>query len=206
MPSLAWLDPDYVRDLLVNFDIAQSVDEILKAYPDKKVSIRSLKIFMRENGIRLRMESSELEDAIRCATNEVGGAYGRKMMKGYLESKNVRAGVNRIGQLQQATAPQYHENRRNDTQRQLNPGVYCAPHFGYNIHVDQNEKLGMYNIVFVIAVDGCSCYIVAYDIMPRKNNITIYSNVYCKAVVEFGLWDQLIADGGMWSFMNYVRV
>ena len=43
-------------------------------------------------------------------------------------------------------------------QNQLNPQVYHAPHFGYNLHFDQNETLVIFGCVFIIAVDGKSSY------------------------------------------------
>ena len=44
--------------------------------------------------------------------------------------------------------------------------------------MDQNEKLVMFGVTHVIAVDGHSKKIVANATMPIKNNLTIYEQVY----------------------------
>lgn len=49
---------------------------------------------------------------------------------------------------------------------------------GHKIHMDQNEKMVMFGTTFVIAVDGYSKKIVANAIMPVKNNLLIYDQVY----------------------------
>ncbi|CAC5373737.1 unnamed protein product [Mytilus coruscus] len=64
--------------------------------------------------------------------------------------------------------------------RNFNPVPYQADHFGHKIHLDQNEKLVMFGVTHVIAVDGYSVKIVRYTSMPVKNNITIYEDVYRK--------------------------
>lgn len=44
--------------------------------------------------------------------------------------------------------------------------------------MDQNEKLGMFGVTHVLAVDGFSSKIVATSTMPVKNNLVIYERVY----------------------------
>lgn len=44
--------------------------------------------------------------------------------------------------------------------------------------MDQNEKLVMYGVTHVIAVDGYSSFIVGHASMPRKNNLVIYDKVF----------------------------
>ena len=60
--------------------------------------------------------------------------------------------------------------------RNMNPIPYHAGYFGHELHMDQNEKLAMFGITHVIAIDGYSSDIVGYSTMPRKNNITIYED------------------------------
>jgi hypothetical protein len=43
---------------------------------------------------------------------------------------------------------------------------------GHKLHMDQNEKLGMFGVTHV-AVDGSSGRIVASATMPWKNNLII---------------------------------
>ena len=49
---------------------------------------------------------------------------------------------------------------------------------GHKLHMDQNEKLVMFGVTHVIAVDGYSNKIVANATMPVKNNLAIYEEVY----------------------------
>lgn len=49
---------------------------------------------------------------------------------------------------------------------------------GHKIHMDQNEKMVMFGTTCVIAVDGYSKKIVGNAIMPVKNNLLIYDQVY----------------------------
>ena len=44
--------------------------------------------------------------------------------------------------------------------RNRNPIPYYASHYGHKLHIDQNEKLGMFGVTHVIAVDGFSSFIV----------------------------------------------
>lgn len=60
----------------------------------------------------------------------------------------------------------------------MNPSRYRADYFGEKLHLDQNEKLVMFGVTYVIAVDGYSSKVVAGAVMPIKNNITIYDWVY----------------------------
>lgn len=110
---------------------------------------------------------------------QVGPTYGRKMMTGYLNSKhNTRIGQNRVGDALKVAAPNYHQRRRTNTARQVNPIPYRADYFGEKVHIDQNEKLVMYGVTHVAAIDGHSRFIVAGATMPVKNNIVIYDKVF----------------------------
>lgn len=55
---------------------------------------------------------------------------------------------------------------------------YQAAYFGQKLHMDQNEKMAMYGVTYVVAIDGYSGKIVANSIMPVKNNLVIYDEVY----------------------------
>lgn len=46
------------------------------------------------------------------------------------------------------------------------------------MHMDQNEKLQMYGVTHVLAVDGYSRMIVGHASMAVKNNVRIYDEVY----------------------------
>lgn len=101
------------------------------------------------------------------------------MMTGYISNRdNLQVGHNRVGRALASVAPQHHERRRNDTARMVNPIPYRADYFGHKIHYDQNEKLVMYGVTHVIAIDGHSRFIVGNSTMPVKNNRIIYDEIY----------------------------
>jgi len=60
----------------------------------------------------------------------------------------------------------------------MNPVPYYAEYFGHKLHMDQNEKLGMFGCVHILAVNGYSSKIVSSTSMPVKNNLAIYDSVY----------------------------
>lgn len=62
--------------------------------------------------------------------------------------------------------------------KNTNPIPYEAEYFGHKLHIDQNEKLVMFGVTHVIAVDGFSGKIVAYTTMSVKNNLKIYEDIY----------------------------
>lgn len=62
--------------------------------------------------------------------------------------------------------------------RNLNPTPYYAGYMGHKLHIDQNEKLCMFGVTHVMAVDGYSKRVVSHATMPIKNNLIIYENVY----------------------------
>ena len=57
----------------------------------------------------------------------------------------------------------------------INPILYRAEFFGEKI---QNEKIVMYGVVHVVAVDGYSRKIVGFCTMSRKNPITILGTIF----------------------------
>uniref|UniRef100_A0A915IHI6 Uncharacterized protein n=1 Tax=Romanomermis culicivorax TaxID=13658 RepID=A0A915IHI6_ROMCU len=53
----------------------------------------------------------------------------------------LTASQQRVGDALKRVLPVYHENRRKGIQNQLYPSPYYAPYFGYNLHMDRNEKV-----------------------------------------------------------------
>ena len=99
-------------------------------------------------------------------------------MKGLLASKGIHVSENRIGKSLKRVDPSNHIYRATLTHFQTNPMPYSASYFGHKIHVDQNEKLIMFGVTHVVAVDGYSGKIVAAVLMPIKNCVAIYEHVY----------------------------
>ena len=56
------------------------------------------------------------------------------------------------------------------------------------------QYLPIIDILLPISVDGYSGMIITIDIMPIKNNITIYENIFKGAVEKYGLFDQIRLD------------
>ena len=72
----------------------------------------------------------------------------------------------------------------------INPFPYRADYFGHKLYFDQNEKLVMYGVTHVAAIDGHSRFVVEqHAIMPTKNNLVIYdiyTQVYSNRTLSLG--------------------
>ena len=99
-------------------------------------------------------------------------------MTGLLSSQGFHINQQRVRESLCRVSPVYQDARRQDTARQTNPAPYKADYVGHKLHVDQNQKVVMYGVTHVAAVDGYSGIIVGFVSMPIKNNVEIYSNLY----------------------------
>jgi len=163
----------------------------------KGVSVRSLKRICSKNDISARVDNETLLELVSKAVAEVGPTYGRKMMKGFLKQKNnIDISQKRVSSALREVNPSYHHRRQTDTARLLNPIPYRALYFGHKLHIDQNEKLAMYGVTHVCAIDGHSRFVLCSSTMPIKNNVIIYEEVLRKIVIEHGLFDQVRVDHG----------
>lgn len=104
--------------------------------------------------------------------------YGRKTMTGLLRSQGIRCAQSRVGEALREVHPRYQMARSSLTRRQLNPTPYMAHYYGEKLHVDQNEKLVLYGVTHVCAVDGFTGKIMTMCSMPVKNNVIIYEHVF----------------------------
>ena len=73
--------------------------------------------------------------------------------------------------------PRYTAQRRTSTTRAVNPIPYRADYFRHKLHIDHNERLVIYGVTHVVAIDGHSRFVVAGTTMPVKNNLTIYREI-----------------------------
>ena len=96
------------------------------------------------------------------------------MMTGLLSSEGVRASQLRVGQSLQRINLFHHYRRRTWMHSSTNPVSYRSEYFGEKLHIDQNEKLVMFGVTHVCAVDGHSGRIVGFVTMP----IIIYEKLY----------------------------
>ena len=115
-------------------------------------------------------------------------------MSGLLRSQGIVVGENRIGRSMQRVAPTAQIGRQRRAGRHLNPPPYTARFFGDKIHLDQNEKIAMYGVTHVMAIDGFSRKIVGMITIPVKNQISIYSTLFRPMFLQYGLWQQLRVD------------
>ena len=60
----------------------------------------------------------------------------------------------------------------------MNPLPYVAHYFNHKLHIDQNEKVIMFGLTHILAVDGYSGKIVSLVSMPIKNCSLIYEHVF----------------------------
>lgn len=99
-------------------------------------------------------------------------------MKGFLASLGFNVCQNRVGRSLKRVAPLHRARRQNTVHRQINPVPYTAAYFGQKLHIDQNEKLVLYGVTHVCAVDGFSGKIVGFVSMAIKSNEIIYDKLY----------------------------
>ena len=88
-------------------------------------------------------------------------------MTGLLASQGLRVSQQRVGESLSRVNPGYQHARRTATARQMNLIPYCADYFGHKLHIDQNEKLVMFGVTHICAVDGYSGKIVEFVTMLR---------------------------------------
>ena len=127
---------------------------------------------------------------------QVSPTYGRKSMTGLLvlASNGLRVGESRVGESLRQVNPSYQHARRTATARQMNPMPYRADFFGHKLHIDQNEKLVMFGVTHICAVDGYSGKIVGFVTMPVKNNVEIYTHLFRSALTldHLGLYINML--------------
>lgn len=124
------------------------------------------------------LSDGQLDRVVTASVGMVGPTYGRKMMTGMLASQEVYVAEKRVASSLRRVNPNFHEARCTATERHTNPHTYHADYFGHKVHVDQNEKLGMFGVTHVAAIDGYSGMIVGFVTMPIKNNLEIYEHLY----------------------------
>jgi len=99
-------------------------------------------------------------------------------MTGLLSSQGVNVSQKRVRKSLCRVSPIYQNLRTRRAERLVNPIPYHADYFGHKLHIDQNEKLVMFGITHVCAIDGYSGMIVGFITTPVKNNVEIYTHLY----------------------------
>ncbi len=106
---------------------------------------------------------------------------------GLLRSHGIQVSQAQLAASLRRVAPIHYQARRHDTYRMLNPAPYRTTHYGEKLHLDQNEKLVMYGVTHVLAVDGYSRKIVGFITLPMKNAIAIYDLILRPLLLQKGL-------------------
>ena len=99
-------------------------------------------------------------------------------MMGLLAAEGIRVSEKRVASFLRRVCTDIHSRRVISTQSLTNPIPYSASYPGDKLHVDQNEKLIMFGITHVCAIDGHSGMIIGFVTMPMKNYVIIYEELY----------------------------
>lgn len=149
---------DEIRKLIEDGRTHEDISLLLSSrHPGERgYSRRSVRRFCAMHGIRSRsgLTESELDDLLSSTVRSAGNSYGRKTMHGLLRWRGLRVGQNRISRSLTRVAPRAMRMRQHMAHRQLNPVPYRASYFGEKLHIDQNEKLNLFGVTHIIAVDG----------------------------------------------------
>ena len=84
----------------------------------------------------------------------------------------------KVGNVLKKICPRTQAERCMQAERSFNSKVYKVDYFGHKLLVDQNEKLVMYVVSYVVARDGYSRMITGYTTMAIKSNLTIYEKMF----------------------------
>ena len=76
----------------------------------------------------------------------------------------------------------------------MNPIPYCARYFREKVHCDLNEKLVLYGVTHVVAVDGYSRKDVGFITIPEENAVGIYEHL--PLILSIGLFHQVRTNHG----------
>lgn len=117
-------------------------------------------------------------------------------MQGFLPSEGINVSQRRIGNALSVLYPHAHHQRAVVSYQHINPLPYRAPHFGEKLHFDQNEKLNMFGVIHILAIDGFSRKIVGLISIPQNNPIIIFDCLFRPLLEQYGIWDQLRMDHG----------
>ena len=75
-------------------------------------------------------------------------------------------------------------------------------YYGHKLHLDQNEKLAMYGVNHVCAIDGFSKYIPAFSCMPVKN-VVIYNDIF--RLVYILCWVNISIEIVDWEWDSIIK-
>lgn len=165
---------------------------------ERGYSCRNVRRFCTDRLMRRRssLSDSDLDAVVGIFIRRVGHSYGRRTLHGLLRYYGIQVSQGRLSASLRRVAPSQYRARSLATYRVLNPVPYRASFYGEKLHLDQNEKLVMYGITHVIAVDGYSRKVVGFITLPVKNSIAIYDLLFRPLLIRDGLWEQVRVNHG----------
>ena len=189
-----------IRELVLQGITHSNIGDMLQhANPNVRgFSERSVRRFCQQHDISYRsnLTDIELSDTVHGAVQHLGHSYGRRMMHGVLAARDIHVSQARIAAALHHVAPNQYSARRYGVTQRHNPTPYRASYCGEKLHCDQNEKLNMYGVTHVLAIDGFSRKIIRCITLPVKNPIAIYDLLFRPILIQEGLWDQVRVDHG----------
>ena len=93
----------------------------------------------------------------------------------------------RVAASMQRVAPLEYARRCHITHRLPNPVPYYAHHFGKKLHLDQYEKVAMFGVTHILAVDGYSRKVVGFVTVPKNNSLVVYDLLFRPLLLSNGL-------------------
>ena len=101
------------------------------------------------------------------------------MMAGFFRKQfDLSVRQNRVGNTLATVCPLNHQQRTEGAFRKVNPLPCRANYFGRKMHFDQNDKLVMYEVTDVVAIDGQSRFIIGVYTISVKKNPVIYKEFF----------------------------
>lgn len=164
----------------------------------RSLSPRNVRRFCTQRGIHYRsgLTDFQLDNVVSSTVYRIGHSYGRRAMQGLLRSRGIFVSQRRLGLSLRRIFPMAHAQRTANVIQHLNPIPYRANFFGEMLHLDQIEKLNMFRVVHVLAVDGYSRKIVGFITIPKKNHIAICRYLFRPILHVYGIWQQVRMDHG----------
>ena len=83
-------------------------------------------------------------------------------MTGLLAADGICVAEKCVGSSLKRVCTSYHNRRVTRTKSLTNPVPYSAKYFNEKLHIDKNEKMIMFGVTHVCAVDGHSGMIVGF--------------------------------------------
>ena len=122
-----------------------------RGFPEASVKNFCLKVLPKTK--KKSVTDNELQNCVAEVSKTGGYTYGRKTMTGLLRASGIKASEKRVRFQMMKTNPCFHKTRVQN-RRPVNVIPYIAPYFLEKVHIDQNEKLQVYGLTYVAAIDG----------------------------------------------------